>query len=106
MASFITVCHKKMASADIGEVIQIYLDRLQNELTRDATLKALTKIALNQEAPASAPAIEITNLAVLLPRLYDLLHKTQRSLHLNTLEALVAMVERYSSQFTSHVGKI
>jgi hypothetical protein len=35
----------------------------------------------------------------LIPRLFDLLHKAQRSIHLNTLETLVAIVSRYPAQF-------
>jgi hypothetical protein len=76
MSSFITVCHKKLTASNIQAVIAIYQDRLQNELTRDATLKAITKIALNQEAPTSASIIQITNFSSLLPKMFDLLHKT------------------------------
>ena len=50
MASFITVCHKNLNPQQITDIISIYNDRLQNELTRDATLKAITKIALNSDA--------------------------------------------------------
>lgn len=44
---------------------------------------------------STAPLITLNNLNTLLPKLFDLLHKTSRSLHLNTLESLVAMVHRY-----------
>lgn len=47
MANFLTVCHKLLAKQQIAEIINVYNDRLQNDLTRDATLKALTKICLN-----------------------------------------------------------
>jgi hypothetical protein len=50
MASFLTVCHKNLNGQQISGIIEIYNARLQNELTRDATLKALTKIALNSNA--------------------------------------------------------
>ncbi len=50
MASFITVCHKNLQPQQIADTISIYNDRLQNELTRDATLKAITKISLNSDA--------------------------------------------------------
>jgi hypothetical protein len=75
----------------------IYNDRLQNELTRDATLKAITKIATNQNS-ADQTLIDLANLSSLIPRTFDLLHKTQRTLHLNTLEALVAIISRYPQQ--------
>lgn len=48
MANLLTVCHKSISKALIAEVLNVYNDRLQNDLTRDATLKALTKITLNQ----------------------------------------------------------
>lgn len=75
MASFITVCHKNLQAQQISDTISIYNDRLQNELTRDATLKAITKIALNSDAQDHA-VITLNNLQSLIPRLFDLLHKT------------------------------
>jgi len=86
MANFISVCHKNLSEAQVNEVVQIYNDRLLNDMTRDASLKALTKIASNSQP------IQITNLALLIPRMFDLLHKAMRTIHLNTLEALVAMI--------------
>lgn len=95
MANLITVCHKLLSKQQIQEIISVYNDRLQNDLTRDATLKAITRIALNQ----GASEIDLSNLNTLIPRLFDLLHKAQRSIHLNTLETLVAIVARYPQQF-------
>ena len=50
--------------------------------------------------------IALTNLNTLIPRLFDLLHKAQRTIHLNTLETVVAMVSRYHSQFTQQSANI
>ena len=50
MASFVAVCHKSLTSQQLAGIINVYNERLQNELTRDAALKAITKIALNQGA--------------------------------------------------------
>ena len=47
MASFINVAHKKLTKQQIDGIINVYNERLQNELTRDAALKAITKISLN-----------------------------------------------------------
>jgi hypothetical protein len=94
MANFICACHKNLQENQISEVIQIYNDRLQNDLTRDATLKSLTKIA-NNSGSKDHQLISVTNLTILIPRMFDLLHKAQRTIHLNTLEALVSMVTRY-----------
>lgn len=71
-------------------------ERLGNELTRDATLKALTMIALNNNGSRS-PLIELQNLSAFLKTFFDLLKKNQRQLHLNTLECLEAFVNRYPS---------
>lgn len=51
MASFVTVCHKSLSSQQIAGIISVYNERLQNELTRDASLKAISKMALNSSAP-------------------------------------------------------
>jgi hypothetical protein len=90
MANFITVCHLNLTESQISEVVSIYNDRLLNDMTRDASLKALTKIASNSQA-ADRQLIKINNLATLIPRMFELLHKAMRTIHLNTLEALVAM---------------
>jgi hypothetical protein len=50
MANFITVCHLNLTESQISEVVSIYNDRLLNDMTRDASLKALTKIASNSQA--------------------------------------------------------
>ena len=50
MANFICICHKVLQQNQIVEVIQIYNERLANDLTRDATLKSLTKISSNQSS--------------------------------------------------------
>lgn len=50
MASIITVCHTKLNPAQVHDCLGIFNERLQNELTRDASLKALARIALNSDA--------------------------------------------------------
>jgi hypothetical protein len=75
MSSFITVCHNSLTSQQIAGIINVYNERLQNELTRDAALKAITKMALNQQA-LDTTLIPLSNLNTLIPRIFDLLHKT------------------------------
>lgn len=100
MANFLSVCHKSLSENQINEVVQIYNDRLLNDMTRDASLKALAKITSNGQQ------IQITNLAILIPRMFDLLHKAMRTIHLNTLEAMVAMIQRYPQQFQAKANDI
>lgn len=79
-------------------MISIFNERLANDLTRDATLKSLTKIAGNTGS-RDRQIIAIANLSSLTPRIFELLHKAQRTIHLNSLEALHTMVARYPAQF-------
>jgi hypothetical protein len=96
-ASLVSVCHSALAPAQVEEVLKIYQDRLGNELTRDAALKGLTMIALNDGGGSGAQGakIPLSNLAMYLPCFFDLLKKTHRPLHLNTLECLDALTKRY-----------
>ncbi len=104
-SNLVCVMHKTLAAADIATIIDIFNDRLQNELTRDATLKGISKMALNSDAK-DGTLIQLQNLDKLLPRMYDLLHKTSRTLHLNTLEAIQCMMSRYNPQFAAKVSDI
>ena len=68
-------------------------------MTRDSTLKAIVKIT-------SHKGINIPNIATLTPRMFDLLHKAQRTIHLNTLEALWSIITNYSQQFQASSAAI
>jgi hypothetical protein len=50
--------------------------------------------------------IKLEGLNIFLKVFYDLLKKTQRQLHLNTLECLEAFTRRYSAQFAPHAAEI
>jgi len=60
-------------------------------------------IALNEKTDEKIP---ISNITDFLPQFFDLLHKAQRQLHLNTLECLVAFTSRYGEQLGMAVGPI
>jgi hypothetical protein len=64
-ATAITVCHNVISPASIQKTLQIFCDRLGNELTRDASLKALTQIALNSQKreQIDSPLIPLQNLS-------------------------------------------
>jgi hypothetical protein len=47
MANFISVAYSSLQPNQISEVIQIYNDRLAADMSRDAALKSITKIASN-----------------------------------------------------------
>jgi hypothetical protein len=91
MALFISLTYRNLSEKQISDVIMIFNDRLQNDMTREATLKAIVKITSNP--------IPIPTLHTLVPRMFELLHKAQRSVNLNTLEALVSMSCHYAKQF-------
>jgi hypothetical protein len=64
-------------------------------MTRDSTLKALVKITNNK-------GVSVPNIAILTPRMFDLLHKAQRTIHLNALEAFWSMITHYPQQFQAN----
>ena len=110
-ASLVSVCHAALQPAQVKRILDIYSDRLANELTRDAALKGLTMVASNETSQkrnsgAQSALIPLGNLTGFLPAFYDLLKKTHRQLHLNTLECMEALTRRYPDQFKAHVAAI
>jgi|DEB0MinimDraft_12_1074336.scaffolds.fasta_scaffold07932_2 hypothetical protein len=101
MAQLIIIAHNALQKNQIDQIISIYGERLNNELTREATLKALTLMAKNQPG-----VIKLQGLSSLTPKLVDLMHKAQRQIHLSTLEAVLAMVSRYPAQFSQQAGML
>ena len=63
------VAHKELSPAEISSIIGIIGERLNNELTREASLKALTLLARNRVT------INLVNLEALTPQFVDLMHK-------------------------------
>ena len=103
------MCHTKLKQQDISQVIQIYQDRLGNELSREAALQGLTMIANNHKGQAKNSVTEViplSNLHNFLPSFFDLLKKSQRQLNLYTLECLEAFTRRYSNQFSGQIGQL
>lgn len=49
-ANLVAVCHTVLSPSKINAIIKVFSDRLQQELTRDAALKGLTMIALNESS--------------------------------------------------------
>jgi hypothetical protein len=94
IAQVLSVAHEKFSAQEISGIISIFGDRLNNELTREATLKALTLLARNPHSN-----IKLEGLDSLTPKFVDLMHKAQRTVHLATLEAIRALVQRYGQQF-------
>lgn len=73
-ATVVCACHNVLSSTEISNILKIFRDRLQSELTRDAALKALCVIASND----NKLVIKLDNLKNFLPQFFDLLKKTQR----------------------------
>uniref|UniRef100_A0AAY4ENY9 TATA-binding protein interacting (TIP20) domain-containing protein n=1 Tax=Denticeps clupeoides TaxID=299321 RepID=A0AAY4ENY9_9TELE len=80
---------------DLPGTLQIFLERLKNEITRLTTVKALTLIA---GSPLKIDLRPILGEAV--PILASFLRKNQRALKLSTLAALDILVQSYSDSVT------
>ncbi|ERE91608.1 cullin-associated NEDD8-dissociated protein 1 isoform X2 [Cricetulus griseus] len=81
---------------DLSNTLQIFLERLKNEITRLTTVKALTLIA--------GSPLKIDLRPVLgegLPILASFLRKNQRALKLGTLSALDILIKNYSDSLTA-----
>ncbi|XP_078075955.1 cullin-associated NEDD8-dissociated protein 1 [Mustelus asterias] len=81
--------------SDLPSTLQIFLERLKNEITRLTTVKALTLIA--------GSSLKIDLRPVLgegVPILASFLRKNQRALKLSTLSALDILIKNYSDSLT------
>ncbi|XP_030071478.1 cullin-associated NEDD8-dissociated protein 1 [Microcaecilia unicolor] len=82
--------------SDLPSTLQIFLERLKNEITRLTTVKALTLIA---GSPLKIDLRPILGEGV--PILASFLRKNQRALKLGTLSALDILIKNYSDSLTS-----
>ena len=106
-SSLISSSHNLLGNANLDKYYTIFTDRMMNELTRDAALKGLTLISQNSQHPsANPPVIPISQPQNFLHAFFELLKKSQRTLHLNTLECLEALTQRYQPQLSAHVQGI
>lgn len=69
IAQIIQIAHNQFQAAEIANIISLFGERLNNELTREATLRALTILARNKNV------IKLNNLDQLTPKFVDLMHK-------------------------------
>ena len=70
MSKVVSVSHRSLKQPYIDNVIKIYGERLNGELTRESALKGLTMIAKNSNG-----VVKITGLKEMCPKFVDLLHK-------------------------------
>lgn len=70
-------------------------------MTRQAALRGITILATNQ-----IDKIDMKNLSQLTGNFVDLLHKAQREIHLSTLEAVYALLQRYADQFKQNMSQL
>lgn len=82
--------------SDLPSTLQIFLERLKNEITRLTTVKALTLIA---GSPLKIDLRPILGEGV--PILASFLRKNQRALKLGTLSALDILIKNYSDSLTA-----
>ncbi|KAF2974683.1 hypothetical protein EK904_001550 [Melospiza melodia maxima] len=81
---------------DLPNTLQIFLERLKNEITRLTTVKAMTLIA---GSPLKIDLRPILGEGV--PILASFLRKNQRALKLGTLSALDILIKNYSDSLTA-----
>ena len=96
IAQILMVSHQHFSTQELDVIVNSFVDKLQNELTRDATLKALSLMA----GSGQQGQINLQNLSKLTPHILSLLNKNKREIHLNAFEALLAMITRYPNQFS------
>ncbi|TRY93810.1 hypothetical protein DNTS_012179 [Danionella cerebrum] len=84
--------------ADLQPTLQIFLERLKNEITRLVVVKALTLVA---SSPLKIDLRPILTEGI--PMLGSFLRKNQRVLKLNTITALNVMVTNYSDAFKAQM---
>ncbi|KAI1239333.1 Cullin-associated NEDD8-dissociated protein 1, partial [Lamprotornis superbus] len=81
---------------DLPSTLQIFLERLKNEITRLTTVKAMTLIA---GSPLKIDLRPVLGEGV--PILASFLRKNQRALKLGTLSALDILIKNYSDSLTA-----
>uniref|UniRef100_A0A8C6ZEP7 Cullin associated and neddylation dissociated 1 n=1 Tax=Nothoprocta perdicaria TaxID=30464 RepID=A0A8C6ZEP7_NOTPE len=86
---------------DLPSTLQIFLERLKNEITRLTTVKAMTLIA---GSPLKIDLRPVLGEGV--PILASFLRKNQRALKLGTLSALDILIKNYSDSLTAISGSI
>jgi hypothetical protein len=93
MASIVSVASPQVPAANLSEIVRLFAERLDSELTRDAALKGFTQMA------SSNVKIAFQNLPAVMSKLLGLLKKNQRTLHVYTFEAMIAFLFKYGEQF-------
>lgn len=94
----LSVAHSHLQRSDVSKAIELLTDRLKNEVTRLACLKAWAKISQSPLLP------EVSDLVLksLCDELQNLLKKSLRSLKLATLEAILAVGKAFRFSATSY----
>ena len=115
-ADLISVSNTVLTAEEVARIMQVLTERLKQDLTREAALKGITLIILNETnnsyqgsryaSKNNKKLINLNGLQILLPSLYDLLGKSQRSVQLSTLELFEALTRRYGAQFVQDAAKI
>ncbi|OMJ83293.1 hypothetical protein SteCoe_15817 [Stentor coeruleus] len=91
-ATIISAASNHLQANSVKKAMELITDRLKNEVTRGACLKAWIKISQSHHLPA----IDSPLLKSLCDELQGLLKKSLRSLKLSTLDALMAIAKSYN----------
>ena len=90
-AGVVLSVNQAVSPIDIKRALELITERLKNEVTRGACLKAWAKISQGSHVPVIEPEL----LQSLCDELQNLLKKALRALKLSTLEALLAVSKAY-----------
>jgi hypothetical protein len=89
MAEIVSAAHSKVSPGHLDSIVTLFGDRLDSELTRNSSLKGLSKMA---QAPQK---INLNHLPAVMNKLLPLLRKKERTLHLHTFDTMTNFLTRY-----------
>ena len=92
IGGILAVAGSHISAADTRRALELVTDRLKNEVTRGACLKAWVKVAQSAVVPRVDPEL----IQTLCDELQILLKKSLRALKLSTLETLLAISKVYT----------
>lgn len=97
-----SVGHEYLSSDQLSKVLRLFLERLSNEVSRTATLKALTKIVSSSQVKIEVFDPEF--MAACMTQLGQFLRQQSRVVKHTTLDTLLALVHRNHDRSSSMIS--